>query len=101
MIRYIVIIVLNILDLLLTYIGIEKVDGIRETNPLANFIIQHGWEYAWLHKAIGVTFIIYLLRKTGDEKKACSEAKPLLDAEWSCEDLEVYFDQSTISGETQ
>ena len=70
MIRYIVIIVLNILDLLLTYIGIEKVDGIRETNPLANFIIQHGWEYAWLHKAIGVAFIIYLLRKTEDEKKS-------------------------------
>tara|TARA_A100001201_G_scaffold107128_1_gene91608 strand:+ start:1616 stop:1909 length:294 start_codon:yes stop_codon:yes gene_type:complete len=70
MIRYIVIIVLNILDLLLTYIGIEKVDGIKETNPLANFVIQHGWEYAWLHKAIGVTFIIYFLEKIKSEKKS-------------------------------
>ena len=70
MIRYIDIIVLNILDLLLIYIGIEKVDGIKETNPLANFVIQHGWEYAWLHKAIGVAFIIYFLEKIKSEKKS-------------------------------
>ena len=35
MIRYVVIAILNILDLLITYIGIEKIDGIKETNPLA------------------------------------------------------------------
>ena len=40
-------------------------------------------------------------QKNGDEKSACNEAKPLLDAEWTCEDLEVYFDQSTISGEDE
>ena len=38
MIRYVVIAILNILDLLITYIGIEKVDGIKETNPLADYM---------------------------------------------------------------
>ena len=72
MIRYAVIVILNILDLLITYIGIEKIDGIKETNPLANAMIGAGWEYACLHKIIGVGIIIYLIEKTkkNDEEKA-------------------------------
>ena len=72
MIRYVVIAILNILDLLITYIGIEKVDGIKETNPLADYMIGAGWEYACLHKAIGVGIIVYLIEsmKKKDEERA-------------------------------
>ena len=31
-------------------------------------------------------------KKTGEEKKACSEARPLLEEEWTCDNLEVFFD---------
>ena len=40
-------------------------------------------------------------KKTGEEKSACRDALPVLTTEWTCEDLEVYFDQSTISGEQE
>ena len=40
-------------------------------------------------------------KKDRDGRAACNEAIPLLEEEWSCEDLEVYFDQSTISGEDE
>ena len=38
-------------------------------------------------------------KKTWEEQSACQEAKSLLESEWTCDDLAIYFDQSTISGE--
>jgi hypothetical protein len=31
-------------------------------------------------------------QKTGEEKKSCAEAQPLLEEEWTCDTLEVFFD---------
>ena len=31
-------------------------------------------------------------KKTSDEKKSCSQARPELEAEWECDNLEVFFD---------
>ena len=31
-------------------------------------------------------------KKTGEEKKSCSQAAPLLEEEWTCDNLEVFFD---------
>ena len=30
--------------------------------------------------------------KTRDEKNNCDEAKPVLEEEWTCEDIAVYFE---------
>jgi len=30
--------------------------------------------------------------KNRDEKNNCDEAKPLLEEEWTCEDVAIYFD---------
>ena len=30
--------------------------------------------------------------KTSEEKGNCNEAKPLLEEEWTCEDIRIYFD---------
>ena len=30
--------------------------------------------------------------KSGEEKGFCDEAKPLLQEEWTCEDITIYFD---------
>ncbi len=40
-------------------------------------------------------------KKNAEERSSCNQAKPLLDSEWTCDDLVVYFDQSTISGEEE
>lgn len=31
-------------------------------------------------------------KKTREEKKSCAQAAPLLEEEWTCDNLEVFFD---------
>lgn len=31
-------------------------------------------------------------KKTREEKQSCSQAAPLLEEEWTCDNLEVFFD---------
>jgi len=31
-------------------------------------------------------------KKNGEEKKSCAQARPVLEDEWTCDNIEVYFD---------
>lgn len=38
--------------------------------------------------------------KQKENKEACKEARPKLQEEWTCEDLDVYFDNNTAQDES-
>ena len=83
-VRSVVLIMLNILDVLLTYYALSQDSGFYESNPIGRYLIGLGWGYAIFIKMFCVAFVVTALMCLS----GCGHTRP---ANWALNTLLILY----------